>query len=261
MLHASCCTFVLLLLVGSQGKKLLWESLAIVGRQGKKLAPPLPPLRDYEAQEHACPPLCTLYITLSKHHDMAMQLIAMRYAGASSSAWPGSQADRSKQGPLSRAWGLRRQRIGEAQQPGLATEAVVTRKGLVKNLKSSLPRFVNPVSLGNGPLTSPRVATELTDPPQARLYKLGSTPMEGGFTEESLEALQALQEAWLAEQPGPSFKTSRARAKRRPRSAPPSQLHPMSGEEAVLAANLESAPAQPLSWNELKDTSPRRAWP
>ena len=72
----------------------------------------------------------------------------------------------------------------------------------------------------------------------------------GGFTEESLEALQALQEAWLAEQPGPfsPLKTSRARAKRKPRSAPPPQLHSMSGEEAiVLAADYESTPAQPLN--------------
>ena len=74
----------------------------------------------------------------------------------------------------------------------------------------------------------------------------------GGFTEESLEALQALQEAWFAEQPGPSspLKTPRARAKRRRRSAPPPSK-PTFGEHDILTAHYESAPAQHLTWSDI----------
>ena len=50
---------------------------------------------------------------------------SMLRAGTKSSTRMGS--DRHQQ-PLSRTWGKRGERIGEAKQPGPATEAVVTRK-------------------------------------------------------------------------------------------------------------------------------------
>ena len=74
----------------------------------------------------------------------------------------------------------------------------------------------------------------------------------GEFTEESLEALHALQEAWAAEQPGPTstLKSPRARAKRRPRSAPPA-APPSQQEHVVVAKDYDSAPAQKLTWKEI----------
>ena len=76
--------------------------------------------------------------------------------------------------------------------------------------------------LGNGPNIPPRSdGANRSTPGKALQAWIHSH--RGGFTEDSLEALQALQEARRAEEPGPS---PRARAKRRPRSAPPPQLPP-----------------------------------
>ena len=120
-----------LALARSQGKSLPFPHL--VGKSHTNL------LFSYRTQEHARPPLCILSMTISEHHDMVMQLIAMCRAG------PSSQADRRKQGPLSRAWGLRGQRIGEARQPGPATEAVGTRKGDGQEPQELTASTVNPV--------------------------------------------------------------------------------------------------------------------
>ena len=74
----------------------------------------------------------------------------------------------------------------------------------------------------------------------------------GEFTEESLGALNALQEAWLAEHPGPAspLKTPKTRAKRRPKSAPPT-APPTTHEHAVVARDNDSMPARRLTWNDL----------
>ena len=122
--------------------------------------------------------------------------------------------------PLSRTWGKRGERIGEAKQPRPATEAVVTRKGEGQHPQKITASFckssstwkwstnVAPRSFGANRSTPGKAL-------QAWIHSHG-----GEFTEESLEALSALQEAWLAEQPGPAspLKTPKARAKRRPRS-------------------------------------------
>ena len=153
---------------------------------------------------------------------------------------PGARQAGSLCCPLSWTWGHRRERIGEAKQPGPATEAVVTRKGEGQTLQKLTASFCK----SN---TTWKWATSV--PPRS----YGANRSTPGFTDESLDALHALQEAWLAEQPGPASppKTPRARAKRRPRSAPPAQLSPTEGE-SLLAINYESTPAQPLTWGDIQ---------
>ena len=128
---------------------------------------------------------------------------SLLYAGTWSSARMSSCLQHSKQ-LLSRTWGKRGERIGEAKQPGPATEAVVTRKGDGQHPQKITASFcrssstwkwstnVAPRSFGAN-RSSPGKAL------QAWIHSHG-----GEFTEESLEALHALQEAWLAEQPGPA---------------------------------------------------------
>ena len=96
------------------------------------------------------------------------------------------------------------ERIGEAKQPGPATEAVVTRKGDGQHPQKITASFckssstwkwstnVAPRSFGANRSTPGKAL-------QAWIHSRG-----GEFTEESLEALHALQEAWSAEQPGPA---------------------------------------------------------
>ena len=83
----------------------------------------------------------------------------------------------SKQ-PLSRTWGKRGERIGEAKHPGPATEAVVMRKG-DSSRKKLLPPLVNPAAPGSGERTLPQEALGPADPPQGKRYKHGFTLMEG----------------------------------------------------------------------------------
>ena len=131
----------------------------------------------------------------------------------------------SKQQPLSRTWGKRGERIGEAKQPGPATEAVITRKAEGQQPQKITASFcksnftwkwstnVSPRSFGANRSTPGKAS-------KAWIHDHG-----GEFTEESLETLHAPQEAWLAEQPGSAspLKTPRAKAKRKSRSA----LRPM----------------------------------
>ena len=101
---------------------------------------------------------------------------SMLCAGTKSSTRMGS--DRHQQ-PLSRTSGKRGERIGEAKQPGPATEAVITRKGKGSTRKKSLPHFANLAPPGSGPLTLPQEALERIAPPQAEHCKHGFTLMEG----------------------------------------------------------------------------------
>ena len=153
----------------------------------------------------------------------------------------------SKQ-PLSRTWGKRGERIGEAKQPGPATEAVVARKGEGQQPQQITASFCKSSSTWKWSMNvAPRSFGANRSTPgkalQAWIHSHG-----GEFTQESLEALNALQEAWLAEQPGPAspLKTPKARAKRRPKIAPPI-APPTTHEHAVVARDYDSTPAQRLT--------------
>ena len=163
----------------------------------------------------ACQGQFTGFNSLLVTPSLFSHVYSLPCAGTRSSTWMSS--DRHQQ-PLSRTWGRRGEKIGEAKQPGPATEAVVTRKGEGQHPQKIIASFckssstwkwstnVAPRSFGANRSTPGKAL-------QAWIHSHG-----GEFTEESLEALHALQEAWAAEQPGPAspLKTPKARAKRRP---------------------------------------------
>ena len=98
----------------------------------------------------------------------------------------------------------------------------------------------------------PQEALGRTAPPQVEHCKHGFTLMEGN----------SLKKAWkpymLSKKLGqlssqdlpPPLKTPKARAKRRPRSAPPT-IPPSEQEHLVVARDYDNTPAQKLTWEEL----------
>ena len=99
-----------------------WDSPTLKIRHGKKLVRLFHKLCVYHCLEHvsaACKSAENLCPSSHVHF--------MPCAGTWSSARMSSCLQHSKQ-LLSRTWGKRGERIGEAKQPGPATEAVVTRK-------------------------------------------------------------------------------------------------------------------------------------
>ena len=161
-----------------------------------------------------------------------------RDAGTWSSSRMGLHMQHSKK-PLSRTWGQRGERIGEAKNLGPTTEAVVTRKGEGQQPQKITASFCKSSSTWKWS----------TNVPPRSFGANRSTP---GKALQSLEALHALQEAWHAEQPGPAspLKTPRAKAKRKPRSSPPS-TPPVTHEHAVTARDYDAMPAQRLTWHDI----------
>ena len=173
-------------------------------------------------------------------------------AGTWSSSRMSLQLQHSMQQPLSRTWGKRGARTGEAKQPGPATEAVITRKREGQQPQKITASFCKPNSTCKWSTNIPPRSFGVNRSTPGRALKAWIHSHGGEFTEESLETLHALQEAWLAEQPGPAspLKTPRAKAKRRPRSAAPLSA-PSTSEHAVIAMDYDPTPAQQLTWNDI----------
>ena len=124
---------------------------------------------------------------------------SLLYAGAWSSARMSSCLQHSKQ-PLSRTWGKRGERIGEAKQPGPAAEAVVTRKGDGQHLQKITASFCRSSSTWKW---STDVGANRSTPGKALQAWIHSHG--GEFTKESLEALHALQGSLVSRTAEPCF--------------------------------------------------------
>ena len=151
-----------------------WDSPILKDEHGKKRVSPSPNLCVSHCLEHLSGSRRSAFICSQWSHVQALL-----DAGTWSLPRMSSCVQHSKQ-PLSRTWGKRGERIGEAKQPVPATEAVVTRKGEGQQPQKNTASFcVNPAPPGNGPQTLPQEALGPTGPPQGKHYKHGFTLTEG----------------------------------------------------------------------------------